>query len=347
MTLGKRHFVISLGAVCAFASAVPIVAKDVPAAGTPVTQATYSRAESDRSFFNIATQAGGINKFFKIRKPTPIDSQTVVRMNKDTLYAGSIVDTAKGATITIPEMPKGRYFSVLLIDNDHYPLGTIYTPGVHNLPAATKYIAVVVRIQLLRPDDPADVALVNKLQDAFVITAGSADPFPKPKWDPKSLTALTAEYNKEFGTYSQYPDGFMAPRGKADEAKRHLAVAGAWGLFPNKDAIYINYNPKLPATGCYTATYTPPENKAFWSITMYGGDGYMKNANSILNASNRKAGADGRVKVYFGSAAACGGVPNRIDISDGWNFLMRVYRPGKTVLDGSYKLPAVAPVKGS
>ena len=74
----------------------------------------------------------------------------------------------------------------------------------------------------------------------------------------------------------------MGPRGKADEATRRLAVAGAWGLFPNRDAIYINYNGKLPAS-CYTATYHVPENSAFWSITLYGADGYMKSDNSILN----------------------------------------------------------------
>jgi hypothetical protein len=56
-----------------------------------------------------------VNKWFYYRKVTPLDNQTVVRMNKDTLYAGCIVDTSKGATITIPEMPAGRYFSVLLV----------------------------------------------------------------------------------------------------------------------------------------------------------------------------------------------------------------------------------------
>jgi hypothetical protein len=43
--------------------------------------------------------------------------------------------------------------------------------------------------------------------------------------------------------------------------------------------------------------------------------------------------------VYFGSKEACGDVPNRLDVSEGWNFLMRVYRPGPSVLNGSYKLP--------
>jgi hypothetical protein len=250
----------------------------------------------------------------------------------------ALVDTSKGATITVPEMPAGRYFSVLLLDNDHYCPSVIYTSGTHKLPQDTKYLAINVRIQLLHPDDPADVVLVNKLQDQFVINANSADPFPEPNWDKESLAALTAEYNKEFAKFDLYPDGWMGKRGEADEATRHLACAGAWGLFPNKDAVYINYNGHLPADTCHTATYHVPENHAFWSITVYGADGYMKSVNNILNAANTKMNADGTFTVHFGSKEACGDVPNRMDVSEGWNFLMRVYRPGQSVLNGSYKL---------
>jgi hypothetical protein len=131
----------------------------------------------------------------------------------------------------------------------------------------------------------------------------------------------------------------MGKRGEADDATRHLGCAGAWGLFPNKDAVYINYNGHLTADKCHTATYKVPENNAFWSITIYGADGYMKSVNNILNAANTKMNADGTFTVYFGSKEACGDVPNRLDVSEGWNFLMRVYRPGPSVLNGSYKLP--------
>jgi hypothetical protein len=30
-------------------------------------------------------------------------------------------------------------------------------------------------------------------------------------------------------------------------------------------------------------------------------------------------------------------------VSDGWNLIMRVYRPGPTVLDGTDKLPRAVP----
>lgn len=335
MNLAERLFI---RVIFAFSMAIHVVS-GFAAAGVVVTRSTYIRAETDRTFYNIATLAGGVNRFYHYRSVIPLDKQSVVRMNKDTLYSAAVVDTSKGATLTVPEMPAGRYFSVLLIDNDHYSPGVIYTPGVHKLPRDTKYLFLAVRIQLLHPDDPADIALVNALQDKFVVNAGSNAPFPKPKWDQKSLAALTERYNREFAKFKQYPDGSMAPRGKADERIRHLAAAGAWGLFPTQDAVYINYNGGQSANQCYCATYQIPENNAFWSITVYGADGYMKSANSILNGINAKPNPDGTVTAHFGSEAQCGNVPNRLDTTEGWNFLMRIYRPGESVIKRRYKLP--------
>jgi hypothetical protein len=335
--MSSKHLAAPLA--CAFAFA--LCAPPATAAGTQVTRSTYIRAESDRTFSNIAKLAGGVNRFYHYRTVTPLDKQSVIRMNKDTLYSGAVVDTSKGATLTVPEIPAGRYVSVLLIDNDHYSPGVVYTSGTHTLPRDTKYLFLAVRIQLLRPDDPADVALVNALQDRFFIKAGSATPFPAPKWDPKSLSALTERYNREFAKFAQYPDGSMAPRGQADESIRHLAAAGAWGLFPTRDAVYINYTGRPAAERCQCATYRVPENRAFWSITVYGADGYMKSENSILNGLNAKPSADGTIAARFGSSAVCGDAPNRLDAPDGWNFLMRVYRPGDSVVNRAYTLPEV------
>ena len=332
-------------AMAAFGSLLD--AADAPASSTntEVTQKTYCRAETDRTFANISQQAGGVNRFFFHRNVPALDGQTVVRMNKDTLYSGAVIDTSKGATLTVPEIPAGRYFSVLLVDNDHYCPGVIYASGTHELPKDTKYLLAVVRIQMLRPNDPADIQLVNHLQDQFIIKAGSADPLPAPSWDKKSLDKMTAMFNQEFAKFDLYPEGWMGARGVADDKTRHLGCAGAWGLFPNKDAVYINYNGHLPVGKGYTATYTVPENDAFWSITMYGADGYIKSETSSLNKFNTTFNPDGTFTVHFGSKEECGDVPNRLDAPEGWNFLMRVYRPGHSVLNGSYKLPDAVPCK--
>jgi hypothetical protein len=306
--------------------------------GTCVTPDTYIRAESDRQFGVVANMAGGVNRLFHFRRPTPLDQQNVVRMNRDTLYSMGVVDTSGGATITVPELPEGRYVSVYLADNDHYCPFVIYTAGTHELPTDTKYLGIGVRIQVFDPADADEVALVNRLQDQFVVKANSGDPLPEFHWDMASLEALTARYEKESAQYGSWA-GMMGPRGKVDEKTRHIAAAAAWGLFPEWDATYLNYSGGHDPAICHKATYPVPENAAFWSITVYGNDGFMKSDNNIVNSSNAVLNADGTFTVHFGSKEACGDVPNRLDASEGWNFLMRVYRPGQSVLDGSYTLP--------
>lgn len=309
-----------------------------------VEPTTYIRAETDRSFHNILGLSGKMNTFFHFRAPTPLDGQTVVRMNRDTLYSAAIVDTSKGATVTLPEVDPGRFISALIVDNDHYAPAVFYEPGVHEIPANTKYVLVAIRIQLFDPDDKAEIAHVNALQDQVVISAANADPLPPNTWDQESLAALTKKYEAEAVAYGTYR-GMMGPRGTVDEATRHLAAAAAWGLNPDKDAVYLSYAGGKDPNICHTASYAVPENGAFWSITVYGDDGYMKRDNNILNSTNATLNEDGTFTAYFGSAEACGDVANRLDVTPSWNFLMRVYRPGPSVLDGTYVLPEVQPVR--
>jgi hypothetical protein len=56
--------------------------------------------------------------FQSIRNPTPLDKQNIVRMNRDTLYSMGVVDTSKGATITVPELPKDRYIPVQTLNTN-------------------------------------------------------------------------------------------------------------------------------------------------------------------------------------------------------------------------------------
>ena len=65
-------------------------------------------------------------------------------------------------------------------DNDHYCPSVIYSTGTHELPRDTKYLGVGVRIQVFNPRDEDEIALVNGLQDQFVIRANSADPCRSP-----------------------------------------------------------------------------------------------------------------------------------------------------------------------
>ncbi len=149
---------------------------------------------------DITALAGGMNQFFFILSPKPLDAQTVVRMNRETLYGGAVVDTGGGATVTIPELPECRYASVLVVDNDRYAPVVIYDPGVRAIPTDTRFVMLELRIQVFDPDDPAEVTKVNAPQDQFVTTAASAEPVPPLIGDVTSLDTLREQYKSEDST---------------------------------------------------------------------------------------------------------------------------------------------------
>ena len=152
-----------------------------------------------------------------------------------------VVDTSKGATVTVPALPSDRYVSVYLVDNDHYcPL--VIDPGCTNCPGTPNTLGLVVRIQVINPKDTAEIARVNALQDQFIITARSADPLPAFTWDLASLKALTARYEKESAQYSGFK-GMLGPRGKVRMRRPwHIVAAAGWGLSLEWDATYLNYS---------------------------------------------------------------------------------------------------------
>ena len=82
-----------------------------------VTPDNFPRAESDL-FFSGVVKDGGFGKFMHRREPTPIARQTVIRMNRDTLYSAAVFDLDAGpVTITLPD-PGKRFLSMQVIDED-------------------------------------------------------------------------------------------------------------------------------------------------------------------------------------------------------------------------------------
>lgn len=309
-----------------------------------VTPDTFIRAETDNMFAAMIKNAGGTNKFFHFRSPTPLNKQTVVRMNRDVLYSGGVFDARKGITINFPKMPDDRYASVYVINNDHYVVDIIHESGEHKVKGDTRFLYLIVRIQVNDPFDKEEITMINSLQDNFTVISKTNGEFPGFHWDRASLDSLRASYEKEYTENFNSYAGMMGKRGEVNEKTRHLAAATGWGLFPDEEATYLAYKGDAKADACYRATYNVPENKGFWSITVYGSDGYMKSDNNVINDANVKLNDDGTFTVYFGSEAVCGKVANRVDTTDGWNFLFRIYLPGQSVLDGKFTIPNTSEV---
>ena len=84
----------------------------------------------------------------------------------------------------------------------------------------------------------------------------------------------------------------------------------------------------------------------FWSVSVYNKEGYFQkndlNTYSFSKVTAKKD-ADGSVTIRFGGCD--GKVANCIPITPRWSYWVRLYRPHKEVLDGTWKFPEAQIVK--
>jgi hypothetical protein len=311
---------------------------------TAVTVDTFTRAETDRYFAANAQEAGGLGKLHHAREPAAIDNQTIIRMNRDTLYSFAVLDLAAGpATVTMPDSG-GRFMSIMIADEDHYVPFVAYDSKPHTLTQqdiGTRYALVAIRT-LVDPNDPKDVSEVHKLQDAIKIDQpGGPGKLELPDWDQESLTEirdallLLAKHNPSFAHS-------FGTRDTVDPIKHLIATAAGWGGNPDKDASYGTCSAP-DADGKSVYKLTVPKDipvDAFWSVSVYNAKGFFEknpdNAYSVNNITGTK-NEDGSVTVQFGGCD--GKVPNCLPIMEGWNCAARMYRPRQAILDGTWKFP--------
>ncbi|MCS5730337.1 DUF1254 domain-containing protein [Herbiconiux moechotypicola] len=306
-----------------------------------VNSDNFVRAETARMFHDLQRDAGGVNLFSHNRTPAAIDAQTVIRLNRDTLYSFAVVDLAEGATLTVPEHGD-RYLSVMIVDEDHLIHRTYHDAGSYPLSAAehgTRYVTVAARV-LVDPNDPADLAAVHAVQDGLLIEAVSSDPFVLDDYDTESFD----ETRSALLTLASRLTGYTRMFGSADEVDpvRHLiGTAAGWGGLPTSEAVYVGANPRL-APGRYELTVRDVPVDGFWSISVYNAAGFFEpNASSAYTINDITAvkNDDGSVTVRFGDFPE--GTPNVIPTPEGWNYLVRLYRPHPEILDGSWSFPVL------
>jgi Protein of unknown function (DUF1254) len=97
-------------------------------ASVRVTADNFVRAESDL-YFAAIVQKGGFGRFFHDREPARLDAQTVIRMNRDTLYSGAVFDLDAGpVTITLPDA--GSRFVSLQVSGNCVPRFVVSRDGL-------------------------------------------------------------------------------------------------------------------------------------------------------------------------------------------------------------------------
>ena len=78
----------------------------------------------------------------------------------------------------------------------------------------------------------------------------------------------------------------------------------------------------------------------FWSVTVYNKDGYFTpNAGTAysLNDVTAEKAADGSVTIQFGGCAEHS--VNCLPVTPGWNYMVRLYRPQQSILEGEWTFP--------
>lgn len=308
--------------------------------GVKVNADNFAVAETHRMMTDLRRDAGGSNRFSHNREPAAIDKQTVIRLNRDTLYSFAVVDISAGAVLTVPDAGD-RYLSVMIVNENHYINRVFHDAGSHDLTVAefdTPYVVVAART-LVDPREPDDLVAVAALQDQLGISAASVRPFELPTYDTGgldrtrgALLALAAEQTSFERSFGRKED--------VDPVHHLIGSAAGWGGLPDTEATYVGVSPNLPV-GEYELTVADDVPvDGFWSISVYNADGFFEpneegaySVNSITAAHND----DGSVTVRFGGTG-----DNAIPITEGWNYLVRLYRPRPEILSGDWSFPTLA-----
>jgi hypothetical protein len=182
-------------------------------------------------------------------------------------------------------------------------------------------------------------------------TATTATPAQTATWDTaytQGLAKLTAESQRLSSTRGawKFPDPNTATPG-TDYALR--ALTARFGLFalPSSESIY-------PSTGgdgtvakvLQLPAQLPVDPRGFWSLTMYGSDGFLvSNPIDRYSISDRTPGvqreADGTLKIYLqcsdpGGALTANWLPAPCGA---FAMSMRLYLPTAAALDPAFTLP--------
>lgn len=339
-------------AICALASCAAVTlfnaAQAAETSTVPVTVDNFARAESDMYFSNLVKQ-GGMGKLMHRREEASIDHQTVIRLNRDTLYSSGVFDLDAGPlTITMPD-PGERYMALQIINEDHYTPKVFYGAGTQILTkenVGTRYVVTAIRT-LVDPNNPDDLKHVHALQDAIKVEQKSAGTLQVPNWDAASqkkvrdallvLSSTLPDFRKAFGSKTE-----------VDPVRHLLGSAAAWGGNPDKDAIYLNVTPtKNDGKTVYRLTVKDVPVNGFWSVSVYNAEGYYaknpQNAYTLNNLSAKKS-PDESITIQFGGCEST--TVNCLPTVEGWNYTVRLYRPKAQILSGPWKFPEPVAVGG-
>ena len=223
-------------------------------------------------------------------------------MNRDTYYSTAVVDVSKGASITTPEIPDGKYMSVQGVTEDHRIQAMKYGSGKFDLTTHTgTHLYIIVRLDVTFSE-----AEVKEIQDKMVIEANSNEKFVSSPVNEKSFTEVEdalkakapsiAKRDGVYGMKGMFTDPGDGSGKDFDDEKYQVGAAVGWGGAQMIDNIY-EISGNYSTESCYQLTFEDPENIAFWSITVYNEKGFMFNDLANFSSNTAQVNEDGTYTV--------------------------------------------------
>jgi hypothetical protein len=308
---------------------------------TILTDENYSFAESQVIFHayvqQIAkkTNTNGVGIFFHNKKAADPKERIVVRLNYDTQYSYVILDLTEDALLTMPETD-GRYQSAWFITEEHYNPLAITKPGTYTIKQSdigSRYLCIVVRTQS-NMMDAEDVKKANELQEKISISQKERGSYSINNWNKEEILAMRKKYQKIAFEKDITAEMMFGKKGEVSLENHNVGVATGFGGLTKDQAVYPNYRPENTNPATLILKNVPV--KAFWSITIYDGDGFPKGEVFNINSSFAKMNKDGSAVIQFGGDK---NADNYMDIFEGWNFILRMYQPKQEYFNGSWEKP--------
>ena len=198
-----------------------------------------------------------------------------------------------------------------------------------------------------------DLDAVHAIQDAITAEQDRPGTFEVPNWDPVTLTVVRDTLLRVAPALADMPGGSFGLPDEVNPVRHLIVTAGGWGGNPERDAKYVAVFPEHnDGITAYQLTVRDVPVDGFWSVSVYNEAGFFApnpeqkySLNSVTASSvTASRGEDGSVTIRFGGPDRT--AANRLPIVAGWDYVVRLCRPRREILDGSWTFPAAEAIPG-
>ena len=311
-----------------------------------ITTSNYAFAETEVILseyvqkISKATCSGGVGVYRHLRAAMDPTDRTIVRPNFDTLYSFAVLDLNNPATIIMPKTDRLMILSI--VSGEHYMPVVFSEPGSYTITedlVGTRYAFSIIRTQV-NMNDSNDIKKVASLQDRVKIIQSDKGEFIQTEnWDKAERLSMRSEYLKKQKEDKVTSKDMFGKKGEVTPENRNIGVAYGWGGLPEKAAVYpVIPIPNSSSEMVLTLKDVPIAQNAFWSVTIYDKDGFVKGKNFNINSTFAKQQSKGDYKIHFGADSL---QDNFLEVYPGSNANLRIYSPKKPYFDGSWKVPTL------